>query len=267
MTQRQLSLDLYIKQDASLSDFAGPGWLTVIDAVRQAHVGLVNQLYLQGEADTGKSHLLAAIGESFRELGSSVIYLSMRELVGLDPQVVGGLEHMDMIAIDDIDAIEGHAGWQEAIFHLINRSRERSQDAQVLLAFASRKPFGQLDFGLQDLKSRLAKSLLVALPTGSDRSDRALILQAVLKRRNWQFDPRITDYLLDEGPKRIGAMLEVLTAVQPMFTNLERAHVTKAKVQAAIKLIDERTLLDELRDLTSDDDTLASDRQQDWLDF
>lgn len=263
MTQSQLSLNLYIKQDASLSDFAGPSWLAVIDAVRQAHVGLVNQLYLQGEADTGKSHLLAAIGESFRELGRSVIYLSMRELIELDPQVVGGLEIMDVIAIDDIDAIEGQPIWQEAIFHLINRSRERDVDDQALLVFASRRAYGQIDFSLQDLKSRLAKSLMVSLPTGNERSDRAMILQAVLKRRNWHFDPRITEHLLTEGPKRVGAMLEVLASLQPMFCNLERAHVTKAKIQAAIKLIDERTLLYELRDITSTEEQVS----EDWLDF
>ena len=37
MAQAQLSLNLDIKHDASLSDFSGPGWMSIIDAVRQLH--------------------------------------------------------------------------------------------------------------------------------------------------------------------------------------------------------------------------------------
>ena len=43
---QQLSLDLKIKQSASISDFSGPGWASIIDVVRQMHVGLITQLYL-----------------------------------------------------------------------------------------------------------------------------------------------------------------------------------------------------------------------------
>ena len=57
MAEAQLSLNLDIKHDASLSDFAGPGWMSIIDAVRQLHVGLIGQLYLFGSPETGKSHL------------------------------------------------------------------------------------------------------------------------------------------------------------------------------------------------------------------
>ena len=51
MAEAQLSLNLDIKHDASLSDFAGPGWMSIIDAVRQLHVGLIGQLYLFGSPD------------------------------------------------------------------------------------------------------------------------------------------------------------------------------------------------------------------------
>lgn len=252
MPEQQLSLDLHIKQDASISDFTGPGWLSIIDVVRQMHAGLISQLYLYGEPDTGKTHLLSAICESFRELDRSVIYLSLRELLTTDPMVLSALESMNVIAIDDIDAIQGHSQWQEALFHLINLSYEYGN----VLIFAGRVPVNQLAFSLKDLLSRLAKSPTFQLPSGHDRKDREVILMSVLKRRNWHLDARIVEHLLKEGPHRVGAMLGVLNHLQPLLSNLERAHVTKAKVQEAIKTIDEQTLVYELQDIELSDENM-----------
>lgn len=261
MSEQQLSLDLPIKQDASLSDFTSPSWASIIDVVRQLHAGLLQQLYFYGEPETGKTHLLSAICESFRDSGQSVIYLSLRELRHADPSVLSALESMSVIAVDDIDSIQGSHQWQEAIFHLINLSNEYD----TVLIFAGRLPVSQLDFSLKDLVSRLAKSPTFQLPSGSDLLDRSMILQSVLKRRNWHFDPRITEHLLKHGPHRVGAMLAVLNALQPLFSNLERVHVTKAKIQEALRIIDDQTLAYELKDLDTELGTISS--PVDFLDF
>lgn len=248
MSKQQLSLDLEIKQDASLADFTGPGWIAIIDGVRQLHIGLFSQLYLCGEADTGKTHLLSAICESFREIGKSVMYLSLKDLLSTDPLILNALESMQVIAMDDIDSIEGNVAWQEAIFHLINLSYQYGNT----LIFASHKPVNQLDFELKDLVSRLAKSPTFQLPTGHDRLDRQYILQSVLKRRNWHFDSRITEHLLDKGPSRVGAMLDIVGQLQPVFSNIGR-QITKAKISEATDLIDKQTLLYEVREFEFDE--------------
>ena len=241
----QLNLDLAIKFDASLSDVSSPNWESVVDLVRQLHAGLVSQLYLYGGQDTGKTHLLTAICESFRDMGYSAIYLSLRDLLTLDPMVLASVENMDMVAIDDIDAIQGYPDWQEAVFHLINRHYEN----QHPIIFASRVSVNALDFSLSDLVSRLAKAPTFELPSGRDREDRAMILQSILARRHWHFDERITTYLLDEGPLQVGAMLAVLEHIQPMFSNLGRSQVSKTVILEAFKQIDDKTLLYELKDL------------------
>ena len=41
---RQLQLDIEPQLDARISDFSGPGWGPVIDAIRQLHAGLMNRL-------------------------------------------------------------------------------------------------------------------------------------------------------------------------------------------------------------------------------
>lgn len=248
MSKQQLSLNLEMKQDASLADFAGPGWTAIIDGVRQLHIGLFSQLYLYGEEDTGKTHLLSAICESFREIDKSVIYLSLKDLLNTDPMILSSLENMQVIAIDDIDCVEGNLAWQEAIFHLINLSYEHGNT----LIFASHKPVVQLDFALKDLVSRLAKSPTFQLPTGHDRLDRQWILHSVLQRRNWHFDSRIIEHLLDKGPSRVGAMLDIVSLLQPVFSNMGR-QITKAKINEATDLIDKQTLLYEVKEFEFDE--------------
>ena len=138
MAEAQLSLNLDIKHDASLSDFSGPGWMSIIDAVRQLHVGLIGQLYLFGDPATGKSHLLSAICESFIEMDKSAICLSLNELIHTDVNVLSSLENFSLIAIDDLEVLEQSSQWQEALFHLINRSREGQR--QLIFASTNLRP-------------------------------------------------------------------------------------------------------------------------------
>ncbi|WP_230656034.1 DnaA ATPase domain-containing protein [Psychrobacter sp. I-STPA10] len=245
MVDAQLSLNLDIKRDASLSDFAGPGWSTIIDAIRQLHVGLIRQLYIYGSPATGKSHLLSAICESYVEMDRSAICLSLSELIHTDVSVLASLESFEVIAIDDLEAIRHSRVWQEAIFHLINRSREGHSQ----LVFAAHTPASELPFELHDLLTRLIQAPAFRVPEGHTLEDRQAMLNSILRRRGWQFDQRITEHLLNEGPHRIGGMIDILNFIQPMFSNLNRAYVSKAVINDAIRLIDEQTLTAELADI------------------
>lgn len=248
MAEAQLSLNLDIKHDASLSDFSGPGWMAIIDAVRQLHVGLIRQLYLFGSPATGKSHLLSAICESFIEMDKSAICLSLNELIHTDVNVLSSLETFDVIAIDDLEVIEQSSEWQEALFHLINRSRE----GQRQLLFAANTKAMSLPFQLTDLLTRLAQAPSFRVPDGQELADRQALLQSILRRRGWQFDERILEHLLQEGPHKIGAMMDVLNYIQPMFSNLSRSNVSKAVISDAMRTIDEQTLAAELADITQE---------------
>lgn len=252
---QQLDLDLSIKLDASLSDFVGGGWESIIEAVRQLHFGLFYQLYIYGGIGTGKTHLLSAICESFRDMGRTAIYLSLRDLISLDPSILLSVENMEVVAIDDIDILQSHKDWQEALFHLINRSYEQNR----ILIFSSHVAVNQLGFSLRDLLSRLAKSPTFQLPSGQDQHTREAVLKTVLKRRNWHFESSVLAYLLSEGPHQVGSMLEIVDKLQPLFSNIHRTQVPKATITEAKRIIDEQTLMFELQDinvLSSDDELM-----------
>ena len=161
---------------------------------------------------------------------------------------MSSLENFDVIAIDDLEVLEHSTQWQEALFHLINRSRE----GQRQLLFAANKPANELPFQLTDLLTRLSQAPTFKVPNGRDPADRQALLHSILRRRGWQFDERILEHLLNEGPHRIGAMMEVLNYIQPMFSNLGRSNIAKAVISDALRTIDEQTLAAELADITQE---------------
>jgi DnaA family protein len=129
--------------------------------------------------------------------------------------------------------------------------------------FAANKPASELPFGLRDLLTRLAQSPTFKVPNGHDFADRQALLQSILRRRGWQFDDRIIDHLLTDGPHRIGAMMDVLNYIQPMFSNLGRSNISKAVISDALRTIDEQTLAAELADIAQETQIDSSTAEQD----
>ncbi len=232
---RQLNLAIDIRSDARISDFAGPGWASVIDAMRQLHAGLLDRCFIHGVADTGKTHLLSALCESYLDMGRTAIQVSLIELVDAPTEVLQALESFDLIALDDLDKIVGLPHWEEAIYHLINRSQ------QVQLVFVARSPATQLPIGLPDLQSRLAQAASFGLPAGENSEDRRALLSAVLKRNSWHFDPAITEHLIEYGPQRPGLMLKTLARFKPLF-QAQRRKPSLALIRQTLAMIDQDTI-------------------------
>lgn len=231
---RQLQLDIEPQLDARISDFSGPGWGPVIDAVRQLHAGLVNRFYLYGGAGTGKSHLLTAICDSFLEVGKSAIKVSLLELLDAPIEAITSLERYDLVALDDIETISGVPNWQKAVFHLINNNNEGGGQ----LVFSSRFAPIELKLELPDLQSRLTQAVSVKVPSGQSFADRQALLNSVLERRGVHFDPLITEYLLNNGPTQTSMLLRSLDQLERLLQG-EKVKLSNSTIKQIYALIDQ----------------------------
>ncbi|OTG87301.1 DnaA regulatory inactivator Hda [Acinetobacter sp. ANC 3832] len=231
---RQLQLDIEPQLDARISDFSGPGWGPVIDAVRQLHAGLMNRFYLYGGAGTGKSHLLSAICDSYLDVGKSAIKVSLLELLDAPIEAITSLEMYDLVALDDIEAISGVPHWQKAVFHLINNNNEDGGQ----LVFSSRFAPIELKLELPDLQSRLTQAVSVKVPSGHSHADRQALLHSVLERRGVHFDPQITEYLLLHGPHQTSTLLQSVEQLEKLLKG-EKTKLSNATLRQIYALIDE----------------------------
>ena len=84
-------------------------------------------------------------------------------------EVLAGAERMALVCLDDLDAVVGDAGWEQALFHFCNRTRESG----TRLLFAASEAPRNLPVQLPDLQSRLSWGVVLQLgePSDEDKLD------------------------------------------------------------------------------------------------
>ena len=163
-------------------------------------------VYLCGENGTGKTHLLIACAEKVQQNGYRVMYLSMAELMETaDPAVLQSVDQVDLLCLDELEAITGHRDWEEAVFHCFNRLR----DAKGHLLVAAKHSPANSQITLPDLRSRLATGLVYQLTKMSDeQKQQALILQS--QSRGLSLTEDVAQYLLRHFGRDMPALMRVL---------------------------------------------------------
>ncbi len=173
--------------------------------------GPSDALYLQGGNGSGKTHLLLGTCAAAEAAGRRPQYISLARVRGHARDAFESLEHADLVALDDLDAISGAQGDEVALFDLHNRLH----DAGVGLLYAATAAPAMLAVGLPDLRSRLAQCTLMPLRMLDD-AGRAALLRQRAASRGLAFEDAALEWLLT----RCSRDLSDLTA---MFEQIDRA--------------------------------------------
>jgi DnaA family protein len=209
-TPQQLPLGVQLRSDAKLSRFVQSQQSALIPALK----GLINRqenqsqesfVYLYGRENTGKSYLLQALCNEADLLGISAIYLPLSQTDELSVEMLEGLEHFQLVCLDDVGAVIGDSAWQEALFHLFNRIRDIGHS---LLISGDESPANS-QIELQDLRSRLAWGLTFKLEALSDEQKREAIQQEAAARGLVLAD-EVAQYLLNHGERDLSKQYEYL---------------------------------------------------------
>lgn len=202
----QLPLALQLRPQQRLGDFVTGDNAQALAAL----TGLLTtpghvQVYLSGPTGSGKSHLLAGLCAEAENLGLNVAYVPLAEADHLHPMMLDGLEAMDLLALDDVQAIAGRRDWEEALFALYNRAR----DAGRRLAITADCGPAQLPIKLPDLRSRLAWGEAYHLHSLSD-DNKLRLLAAEAARRGLELSPEVARYILDRAPRDLPSLLALM---------------------------------------------------------
>ncbi len=165
-------------------------------------------IYLWGDKASGKSHLLMAIMDQIqtRQPSKRIVYLPLAELAVSDsPEILQSLEHLDLLCLDELEAIAGIAEWEEAIFHCFNRLQLTG--CKLLIA-SSHNP-ATIEIKLADLRSRLATGLVYQLEILDDEAkQQVLIVQAQV--RGLDMPNEVAQYLLRHHSRDIHVLMDLL---------------------------------------------------------
>jgi DnaA family protein len=197
MKHPQLALGLALRDSARFASyFPGPNREALHTLQALAAGEGDSPVYLTGAAGLGKTHLLQAACHAAGERGYTAAYVPLGEWRTLAPALFEGLEQLQLICVDDVDAIAGQAVWEAGLFHLFNRVRETG--GRLLLAAGARPD--RVGLQLPDLVSRLGWGVSYTLRPLDDAS----ILQAVVYRarsRGLELAEETAGYLLRRIPR------------------------------------------------------------------
>ena len=207
----QLPLALALADYASFETFVGGSNATAVEHVRSLAHGGTDTVWLWGAQGAGKTHLLQAACREATAAGRRAMYVA---LPAVSPEMLSGLEHIDVLAVDDVQTVAGDGAWEQSLFVILNAFSSRSG---ALLLGAS-APASQCGFRLADLKSRGAGAVTYRLAPLDD-AERAQALRLHAAARGLALEAAAAEFLL----ARVARDMSALTS---WLARLDRASLT-----------------------------------------
>lgn len=217
MTQ-QLALAINLNETYTLEQF---NWRKH-QVLRQSITSLLHGdneevIYLWGPEGSGKSHLLQACCQTIPR-HQAAIYIPLKELKSFGPNILEGLEHQQLLCLDDIDCIIHSPHWEESLFHLYNKVMA-TQGARLLIT--GTKPIAKLNIKLPDLHSRLISSLNFQLPV-LDEMHKIEILKQRALLRGFHLSLPVCQFLLQRCSRSMRHLVQILEQLDEASLSAQR---------------------------------------------
>jgi DnaA-homolog protein len=200
-----MTLGVQLKERATFESFLTGRNQELVAHLKHAAAAIPpGATWLAGPHSSGKSHLLQAVCAELAPQKRAA-YLPLETLLPFGPGTLDGVETLDIACYDDVQVVAGLEDWEQRLFSLWQRALERGS----LLLFAARESPAHVDFELQDLKSRLASSVIFAVRELNDAEQiAALTLRARL--RGLEMPPETASYLQRRFPRDMRALCDIL---------------------------------------------------------
>lgn len=210
----QLSLPIHQVDEETFENFNTENSLLLLDSLHQNFADVRQPFfYIWGGKSCGKSHLLKAINNHYLIQQQSASYIPLSKAHYFSPCVLDNAEQLDVICLDDLQAVVGDEEWELAIFNLFNQIREQqglfSQGKKTLLIVAADRPPHQLAIQLPDLRSRLTWGEVYRLDELNDQQKKD-ILQQNAHRKGLELSDDVVHFLLKRLDRDLNLLLEKL---------------------------------------------------------
>jgi DnaA family protein len=196
----QIPLPLVLGKHSRFDTFVAGENSTLVTHLRALGSGRASEvIWIWGPAGCGKSHLLQATCAYADR--PRAMFLPLRDVQSAGADALLGLETLDVVALDDVDAVSGSTEWDRALFRLYNQLQAAGG---CLILTARRAPAGTA-FSLADLASRAAGAVVYQLRVLDDEQ----LLQAVqlhADSRGLDLPESAARYLLTRVSREMGVI-------------------------------------------------------------
>ena len=187
-------------------------------------------IYIWGPKHYGKTHLLQHLLAQYQEHLSS-IYLPLEMASHITTECLENLEYQDMVLIDDLQLIAQNKIWEEEIFHLFNRIRDKKN---TLLIIAADAPPAQIGIKLPDLISRLQWGVCYQIKEPNDELKLKILIERA-KDEGFDLPPAVAQYLLSHYARDLSSLMNILQYLDVGSLEAQRQIISIPFVKKCIK--------------------------------
>lgn len=208
LTPTQYSLDIALPKFATFETFIDKSdsqLLSVLKQLVQRSLSEPRQYFLWGSTCTGKTHLLQAICNHQANTQQNAIYLPMKELVSQSAKILNDMQQLDVLCIDDVDAVLGDEEWDRQLFLLINELRANNKS---IVMTATVNPHEAM-VSFPDLASRLVWGPVYKLNLLAD-DDKSLAIQKHANARGLDVSTEVCSFLLKRFPRDLNKLIGLI---------------------------------------------------------
>ena len=203
---RQLPLGVQLGVSLRFETFHAGSNGEAVAALRDLAAGSIRTpLWIFGPAGSGKSHLLQAACAEAGARGMTAAWLPLGAVGAEGSARLEGFGQLDLVALDDVDAVAGDAAWERALFTFYNELQERRGR---LVAAATSAPTA-LPFTLSDLASRFGASVVHRLAP-LEEAEQAEALARRARHRGLELPEETLTFLTRRAPRDFAALCRLL---------------------------------------------------------
>src|SRR5688572_8914735 len=203
---RQLPLGVQLGVSLRFETFhTGPN-TEAVAALRELTAGSHRTpLWIYGPAGSGKSHLLQAACAEAGARGLTAAWLPLGAVRAEGPARLEGFGQLELVALDDVDAVAGDAAWERALFTFYNELQERGGR---FVSAATAAP-AALPYVLADLASRFGAAAVHRLAPLKE-AEQAEALARRARHRGLELPEETLTFLTRRAPRDFAALCRLL---------------------------------------------------------
>lgn len=202
----QLPLQFEFNANQSFKSFFFGCNQEISSHLKQSAIGQgEQQILIWGDPGVGKSHLLQACCQLAHEHKLTTFYFSFERQNLPNPAILNGIDDIDIVCIDNIEAIAGNKEWEMAFFNFFNKHRDK--DHHLIMSASCQAKYIPIE--LPDLKTRLNWGLTLKLQAFEDDE----LMQALAYKANqigFDIPPQVTRFLLNHYARDLPSLWNLL---------------------------------------------------------